>query len=299
MALDARAATRFRMHVLRCDPRFSYAECCPAGTLRGVLVVVHDSERKFLDCVHGFADFAARHGLVIVAPLFPPNVLGDEDEDGYKFLIHPGVRYDRLLLEMVREVQMARGLAESRFYLHGYSGGAQFVHRFALLHAQQLRAVSVASPGEVTLADETVGWWGGVGDTAEIFGGPVQWAAVGSLDWHLAVGDRDIDTAQLLEQPPSACWADDRSRLRSNRQDRLKTLWASLMQRGARVHFELLAGVEHHDGQQPARESAQVFFAQCLAVDAAVQICRSGGSQGAAPPPGEPAQLSLPRNGQS
>jgi hypothetical protein len=132
---------------LRSDRRFGYAVANPAGQSRGVPVLVHDAERRFLDGIHAFASFAQFHRLAILAPMFPPNVLGDDDENGCKFLLKPGLRYDHLLLDMVRAVENRQGFeGTSPLLIHGYSGGAQFAHRFALLHPLQVFAVSVAAP---------------------------------------------------------------------------------------------------------------------------------------------------------
>ena len=48
----------------------------------------------------------------------------------------------------------------------GFSGGAQFAHRFLYIHPGRLRAVSLGAPGLVTMLDETRAWWVGTGGMA-------------------------------------------------------------------------------------------------------------------------------------
>jgi poly(3-hydroxybutyrate) depolymerase len=249
------------------DPRFSYALYTPqprAGRPLRLLAAVHDSERDHLGFLHGFAPLADSHGLVVLAPLFPTNVLGDGNGDGYKVLHEPGIRYDLLLLGMIQEAARATGCDGERVLLHGYSGGAQFAHRFALLHPERVLAAAIAAPGEVTLADDHVDWWAGVRDTAQLFGRDVAWPAVALVPWHLAVGDQDVDTSQLSEQPPSRWWPDDETRRRAHRIDRLQALHRCLAHSGVAASFELMPGVEHHNGHEPAMACASRFFEQVL-----------------------------------
>src|SRR5690606_39266483 len=99
------------------------------------------------------ADFARAHRVVVLAPLFPAGMTEPGELSSYKLIRHGGIDYDRVLLGMVAEVAARYRLAGERFYLHGFSGGGHFAHRFLYLHPERLAGVSIGAPGIVTLID--------------------------------------------------------------------------------------------------------------------------------------------------
>lgn len=255
----------------RADPRFSYGLYLPdsgpeAGKPSlGLVVAVHDSRRKPMECVEGFMPFCEAHRLAILAPLFPRDVQGIGCEDGYKFLHEPGLRYDRLLHTLIEELCADAPCDGSRFFLHGYSGGAQFAHRYLLLHPQRVRAATVGAPGEVTLIDDDVDWWGGVRNVQALFGRTLDPAALRRVPLQLLVGECDTDTDEMIGQPPSRFWPTDDERRRSNRIDRIRVLRRSLETIGMQPQLELMPGLKHGQGPGPAMGRAAAFFARQLA----------------------------------
>jgi pimeloyl-ACP methyl ester carboxylesterase len=166
---------------------------------------------------------------------------------------------------MVREVAETTGCEGERFFLHGYSGGGQFVHRYLLLHPGRVRAASVGAPGAVTLLDEAQPWWGGTADVHERFGHPLDLAAVREVPVQLVVGSDDTDTRGLREQPPSRFWPSDQERRGAHRIARLQALQRSLQAIGTRTSFELMPGVGHGEGDGPSIALAQGLFAEVMA----------------------------------
>jgi dienelactone hydrolase len=253
----------------RFDPRFGYALAPaepPAGATRaGLVVTVHNSVRWYDRNLEAFRDFGQRHGLVVLAPLFPPGLFGDDNPDGYKVLEEQGLRYDEVLHAMVREASESTGCESERFFLHGYSGGGQFVHRYLMLHPRRVRAASVGAPGAVTLLDDELPWWGGVGDIAQRFGHGLDLEALRRVPIQLLVGSDDTNAAGLREQPPSRWWASDEQRRGAHRIARLRAFQRSLLAAGAEAGFELMPGIDHGEGDGPSIALAQGLFAQVLA----------------------------------
>jgi pimeloyl-ACP methyl ester carboxylesterase len=250
----------------RSDPRFSYLLAAPGSAQAcGLVVVVHDSTRELQPFADSFGPWARETGLALLLPHFPADVRGDGYADGYKFLHEADIRYDALLNDMVHEAAAALGCPSSTFFLHGYSGGGQFAHRYLLLHPQRVRAASIGAPGEVTLLDEGLDWWAGVRDAKARFGMAVQPATMRRTPIQLLVGERDIETDELVEQPPSRYWRSDEQRIGANRIERLRTLEACLRDAGAGPRLELMPGMAHGNGAEEAMRRAQRFFAQQLA----------------------------------
>ncbi|MBT0958921.1 alpha/beta hydrolase [Alphaproteobacteria bacterium KMM 3653] len=179
----------------RFDPRFCYSFRRPAEITPDtpILVAIHGNMRSLERTRDAFADFAGWNDCVVIAPLFPVGILGDNNKDGFKFLIEGDIRYDLVLLQIVEEVTTRLGLSAERFGLFGFAGGAQFTNCFMLLHAQRLWAACIAAPGSVTLLDFERLWWLGVADLEAQFGTSVDLAALRDLPIQLLVGTADVD----------------------------------------------------------------------------------------------------------
>jgi len=246
------------------DHRFSYALAAPpAGAAPGLLVTVHNSVRWYHLNLQAFRAFAERHQLVVLAPLFPADLLGGSSE-GYKFLLESDLRHDLVLNSMVEEVAAATGCDGSFFLLHGYSGGAQFVQRYLMLHPQRVHAAAIGAPGAVTLLDDEVDWWGGVRDVPERFGVGIDVAALRRVPIQLVVGDGDTEVAPLREQPASRFWPSEAERRGANRIDRLRALQRSLAAADVASEFVLMPGLSHGEGDGPSIALAEGFFAEAL-----------------------------------
>ena len=107
---------------------------CTADHPCPVLVFVHDTDGSGRDFIRTWRDHADREGFIVVCPTFPQGyqaLEGGEDEALIAILDEVGQRYPT-----------AEGAIAS-----GFSGGAQFAHRFAFAHPERVRAVAVHSVG--------------------------------------------------------------------------------------------------------------------------------------------------------
>ena len=112
------------------------------------LVTVHGISRGAEEHLVAFAPWAERSGRILVAPLF------SEDKcRRYQKVVLDRCQADRALFATLREVAEATGVEVDRFDLFGFSGGAQFAHRFALLHPERVARLAVSSAGWYTLPD--------------------------------------------------------------------------------------------------------------------------------------------------
>lgn len=111
----------------------------PAGSVP--LVVVHGIQRDARGTFELFSGYAASTGRVLIAPLF--------DEAGWKGYqrVLGARRADLGLLEILGALRSEGVLTERRIELFGYSAGAQFAHRFALMHPQWVDSATICAAG--------------------------------------------------------------------------------------------------------------------------------------------------------
>jgi dienelactone hydrolase len=239
------------------DRRFSYCMFVPERSEErpGLIVAIHHSKRKSRDV---FAELAERRNQVVLAPLFPANVLGDGNVDGYKYLIEGDIRYDSLLNDMIARTVESTGCDGERFCMFGFSGGGHFVHRYMLTNPSRLKAASIGAPGQVTLLDDEVDWWVGVRNIEALFGKPLDLEALRHVKVQLIVGEQDTEVWEITHEPGSRYWRAEAAKAGVNRIERLRSLQQSLQARGVSVQFDIMAGAAH--APMPAMELAKAFF---------------------------------------
>ncbi|HRY19586.1 MAG TPA: PHB depolymerase family esterase [Candidatus Competibacteraceae bacterium] len=118
-----------------------------------VLVAVHGVSRNAEEQARRFRRLARQYGVVLVAPLFPAGRFADYQRLG---LTGPGARSDQALQAILAEVRQQTGVTGQRMHLFGYSGGGQFVHRYAMAYPGQVTAVAIGAAGWYTFPDAEI-----------------------------------------------------------------------------------------------------------------------------------------------
>ncbi|WP_367716585.1 alpha/beta hydrolase [Nitratireductor sp. GISD-1A_MAKvit] len=243
---------RGRTTIFSCkaDPRFSYSLYVPEDidTVGNpeLLVAVHGTARMQFQYREAFAGFGHYNNTVVLAPLFPVGVRGDGDADGYKYILEGDIRYDLVLLSMVAEVEEMLGCRFPPFMLFGFSGGGHFTHRFLILHPEKLKAVSIGSPGSVTLLDRDRDWWVGIRNMRELFGRDLNVPALRAVKVHLAVGGADVETWEIQHREGGRRYMEGANDAGLTRVDRNNSLRASLEKEGVTVTQDIVPGVAHN-----------------------------------------------------
>jgi len=255
------------VYACRKDPRFSYClyippsfDADPAG--HTLIVAVHGTGRTMTTYRDGFAPFARYNKCVVLAPLFPVGVLGDDYADGFKYLREGDIRYDHVLLAMIEEAGARLGTVFGPFMLFGFSGGGHFAHRFFYLHPTRLRAVSIGAPGAVTLIDDRHDFWVGTRDFAELFGVQLDLPAMRRVAVQLVVGAADIETWEIHYQPGSRNYMPGINDTGATRVERNTALKRNLEAHGIAVRQDIVPNVPH-DGIK-VLPNVQDFFAEVL-----------------------------------
>ncbi|MEQ4721790.1 hypothetical protein [Nonomuraea sp. B19D2] len=263
---------RTPLYASQYDQRFSYCLYVPddyridADTVYSLAVLVHGTERDVQSYRDSFTDFGQANNCIVLAPLFPVGIPDPGEFDGYKYLQHRGIRFDQVLLAMVEEISAVYRVDSRRFLLFGYSGGGQYAHRFAYLHPERVRAVSIGAPGAVTLLDETLRWPAGIAGAEEAMGRRVDPAALGSTAMHLVIGAEDTQTHVNNVPPGHPAWIEGVNDEGIPRTMRMLALKRSLEQHGIPVRYDVVPGVGHYGPGVISRVKA--FFHHVITVDA-------------------------------
>lgn len=241
------------------DPRFSYMlyvplDYEPEGTKTYPLVVLmHGTERWPHSYLEHNSAFAEENDVILLAPLFPNNTHGNQDLENYKLIDYKGTRYDLVLLSMVDEVAAKYRLRDNKFYLHGFSGGGHFSHRFFYLHPHRLHGVSIGAPGMLTLLDDEADWWVGTKNVYWKFNVRLNYERMKEVKVHMVVGGNDKQEWDEPIEKNSQYWMGegvkgaDYNTTGKNRIERMKTLKKNFEQHGIAAQLDIVPGAGHDE----------------------------------------------------
>src|SRR5262245_27992916 len=148
--LDAPPPTqRVVRRMLRANPRQEYFLYVPSsgGARAPLFVTVHGISRNAQEHATLFSRHAEAYGVVLVAPYFAEGQHGDYQRLGRA---GRGGRADATLDSIIVEVASLTGASTQKIYLFGFSGGAQFAHRYTMAHPRQVARAAVAAAGWYT-----------------------------------------------------------------------------------------------------------------------------------------------------
>ncbi|HET9328064.1 MAG TPA: PHB depolymerase family esterase [Candidatus Eisenbacteria bacterium] len=236
---------RVLRRTLRADQSHEYLLYVPARAAPGgpIFVTVHGISRNVEEHATLFAPLAEEHQAVLIAPYFTR----DRDDD-YQQLSkgRAGRRADVTLDAIIKEVATATGANGQRFYLFGFSGGAQFSHRYVLAHPERVIAAAIGAAGWYTFPDDRKPYPYGLGPSAERSGLRFDAARFLRVPITVLVGKDDIEGGESLRRNPTVDEQQGTTRLERARR------WVEAMnqaarQRGLTPHVTLqeVPGIEH------------------------------------------------------
>ena len=162
-----------------------------------VLVSVHGISRNAREHAKIFAKQCNDFGCAVVAPLFTAN-----DFPGYQRLgfgrkqTHP--RSDLALNAILDEVSERTGAHTDRVYMFGYSGGGQFVHRYAMTNPHRVMAAALGAPGWFTFPNQGAPFPRGLRIDARQAGFELDWERALRVPTAVFVGQQDTDRDDTL-----------------------------------------------------------------------------------------------------
>jgi len=111
------------------------------------LVAIHGLHRRAKSQARLLAPYAATAGQTVVAPRF-----GRNEWPLYQQATRKG-RADLALLSLLDDLRMVGACRSDQIELCGYSGGAQFAHRFAMLYPHRVLRLTLIAAGWYTFPD--------------------------------------------------------------------------------------------------------------------------------------------------
>lgn len=193
-------------------PDRAYYAVIPPGMTPGTapLVAVHGISRNAAELALRFGQIAAESGVPVIAPLFERRAYGM-----YQQVVDPrrAIRADEALFDILADAQRRFGTGSGRFSLFGFSGGAQFAHRLALLHPERIACCIAAAAGWYTMPDAGTTWPLGL-ENAPL---PVRSEAAARVPFHVIVGDRDREQDEALRRSDEIDAAQGTNRLQRAR----------------------------------------------------------------------------------
>jgi poly(3-hydroxybutyrate) depolymerase len=123
------------------------------GAEAPIFVAVHGLACNPDELARVFSASCETAGVVMLAPIFSTEQHGDYQRLGR---VGRGVRADIALDRCVAEVVTLTNADAGQLHLFGYSGGAQFVHRYLMAHPHRVAGAVAASAGWYTFPDMKV-----------------------------------------------------------------------------------------------------------------------------------------------
>jgi len=243
-------------HYLLYIPKKSSAANAP------IFVTVHGISRNAREHAMRFAPFAERYGVILVAPVFSQDRFPDYQRLGRK---GKGERADIALNNIIDEVGRLTGANTDKLFLFGYSGGAQFVHRYAMVHSDRVAKLVLGAPGWYTFPDPTVKFPRGIAQTRSLPDVTFDPKNFLTIDTCVLVGERDIRQDVALNKSAKIVQQQGENRRTRGGQ------WVAVMMAAARSHgfetpytFRTVPSSRHSFSQSMRRGKMGEMVFECM-----------------------------------
>ena len=254
--LDRILGDTTRQHYLLYVPKKSSVANMP------IFVTVHGISRNAREHAKRFAPFAERYGVILIAPVFSQKSFPDYQRLGRK---GKGERADIALNNIIDEVGRLTNAKTDKFFLFGYSGGAQFVHRYAMVHSERVAKLVLGAPGWYTFPDPTVKFPRGIAQTKSLPDVTFDPKSFLTIDTCVLVGERDVRQDVALNKSSKIVQQQGENRRTRGGQ------WVAVMMAAARSHgfetpyaFKSVPGSRHSFSQSMRRGKMGEMVFECL-----------------------------------
>ena len=211
------------------DAQYFYARPSRPTQDAPVLVSVHGISRNAREHVRTFAQYCNSLGWVVVAPLFPADRFPKYQQLDFARK-HDYSRPEPALNAILDEITKLTGANTERIYMFGFSGGGQFVHRYAMVNPHRVIAAALGAPGWYTFPDPGAPFPRGLHINARETGFRLEEKSMFGVPAAVFVGTQDIDRDKTLNTSPKIDAQQGRTRLERGRR------WVAAMRATAQSH---------------------------------------------------------------
>ncbi len=150
-------------------PNFDYLIYLPTSVKNNapLLIAVHGLSRNTHEQMRVFSKLSELYGVIVAAPNFSEEQFKDYQRLGR---IGLGLRADLFLNECIVEIGLLTGAEVSKIFLFGFSGGAQFAHRYLMVHPHRVARAVVVGAGWYTFPDAKLKFPYGIRSTKRLPG---------------------------------------------------------------------------------------------------------------------------------
>lgn len=230
-----------------------------------VLVMVHGVSRNHDEIMNDFRDLSDAQGLWLLAPIFDRHHFDGYQRLGVNRTRAHGRRADHALLGLLNRLKVEKGANVSRVLLFGHSGGAQFVHRFALIHPDRVDRYVASAAGWYTLPKLDLTFPHGFDTAGVLPGRSPDLTAFLSIPACVLVGADDTRRSGPFNASERLDRLQGRTRLaRAQRWvDQMNSL---AMHRGLSrpIHLKIIPRIGHDFTDVIADAGARAFIQHCL-----------------------------------
>lgn len=109
-----------------------------------ILYSIHGISRNAEEHIQGFIAQAEKFGAIIIAPLFPKESFPRYQQLGTSVTLE---RADMAFDHVLQDAHEWLGTSPAPMRMFGFSGGGQFVHRYAMFYPKRVSRMVLAAPG--------------------------------------------------------------------------------------------------------------------------------------------------------
>lgn len=115
-----------------------------------VLYTVHGISRNAKEHIQGFSAQAEKYGAIIIAPLFPKESFPRYQQLGTSVNLE---RADMAFEQVLQDAHEWLGIPPAPMRMFGFSGGGQFLHRYAMFYPKRVARMVLTAPGWYSFPD--------------------------------------------------------------------------------------------------------------------------------------------------
>lgn len=197
----------------RAVPSMPYARytVCPGPDLKSgpILVAVHGISRDHNALMSALSTEAQRNGYTLIAPIFNERIFGDYQRLGRSGL---GERADLALNAILDDAKLLLDINGPK-HLLGFSGGAQFAHRYVYAWPDRFQTVTLVAAGWYTSFSSQRRFPMGQASTPRLEGLTFDASSLLRTPTHVLIGENDTKRDSALRKRDSLDRRQGRDRL--------------------------------------------------------------------------------------